>query len=167
MEGVEFVEAEAGDVEVAELTAEEGFSRFKELLPYNGVLNLEGLERPLLAVQLTKLKDGLAIGLAFNHAILDGTSTWHFMSSWAAIGKGATSVPVPRFLDRTKARNTRMKLDLSQPSDAPEHANSALRGRVFKFPASAIDQIMSKVNNKMLESLRSKDFDQEYFQRDI
>ena len=55
MEGVEVVEAEAEDVEVAELTAEEGFSRFKELLPYNGVLNLEGLQRPLLAVQVRLL----------------------------------------------------------------------------------------------------------------
>lgn len=52
MEGVEVVEAAAEDLEVAELTAEEGFSRFKELLPYNGVLNLEGLQRPLLAVQV-------------------------------------------------------------------------------------------------------------------
>ncbi|KAL1555107.1 BAHD acyltransferase DCR-like [Salvia divinorum] len=152
MEGVEVVEAEAEDMDVAELTAEEGFSRFKELLPYNGVLNLEGLQRPLLAVQLTKLKDGLAMGLAFNHAILDGTSTWHFMSSWAAICSGASSVPVPPFLERTKARNTRVKLDLSQPSDAPEHANSAsdaapvLRGKVFKFSASAIDQIKSKAS---------------------
>lgn len=55
MEGVEVVEAEAGELEVAELTAEEGFSRFKELLPYNGVLNLEGLQRPLLAVQVRPL----------------------------------------------------------------------------------------------------------------
>ncbi|KAL1531403.1 BAHD acyltransferase DCR-like [Salvia divinorum] len=151
MEGVEVAEAAAEAVDVAELTAEEGFSRFMELLPYNGVLNLEGLQRPLLAVQITKLKDGLAMGLAFNHAILDGTSTWNFMSSWASICNGATSVPVPPFLDRTKARNTRVKLDLSQPSDAPEHANSAsnapaLRGKVFKFSASAIDRIKTKVN---------------------
>lgn len=52
VEGVEVVEAAAEGLEVAELTAEEGFSRFKELLPYNGVLNLEGLQRPLLAVQV-------------------------------------------------------------------------------------------------------------------
>ncbi|KAG6391969.1 hypothetical protein SASPL_149733 [Salvia splendens] len=147
MEGVEVAEA----VDVAELTAEEGFSRFKELLPYNGVLNLEGLQRPLLAVQITKLKDGLAMGLAFNHAIIDGTSMWHFMSSWAAICNGYSSVPVPPFLERTKARNTRVKLDLSQPSDAPEHANSAsnglaLRGQVFKFSASAIERIKTNAN---------------------
>nr|ABI48361.1 putative alcohol acyltransferase 2 [Lavandula angustifolia] len=156
MEGVEVVEAAAEGVEVADITAEEGFSKFKELLPYNGVLNLEGLQRPLLAVQLTKLKDGMVMGCAFNHAILDGTSTWHFMSSWAAICSGATSVSVPPFLERTKARNTRVKLDLSQPSDAPEHANTAsngdtpvnplLRGKVFKFSESVIDQIKSKVN---------------------
>lgn len=106
-----------------------------------------------LIVQLTKVKDGVVMGCAFNHAVLDGTSTWHFMSSWAAICSGATSVSLPPFLDRTKARNTRLKLDLSQPSDAPEHANSAsnahapvLRGKVFKFSESAIDRIKSKVN---------------------
>ncbi|KAL6533185.1 hypothetical protein OROMI_027297 [Orobanche minor] len=158
MEGVEVVAAAAEEVEVAELTAEEGTSKFKELLPYNGVLNLEGMQRPLVAVQLTKLKDGLAMGCAFNHAILDGTSTWHFMSSWAQICSGSTSISTPPFLDRTKARNTRVKLNLSQPSDAPEHAKSAangdaaaksdpqLREKVFKFSESAVDQIKSKVN---------------------
>ncbi|KAK4384965.1 BAHD acyltransferase DCR [Sesamum angolense] len=155
MDGVEVVAAAADELTVEELTAEEGTSKFKELLPYNGILNLEGLQRPLLAVQLTKLKDGLAMGCAFNHAILDGTSTWHFMSSWADICKGATSISVPPFLERTKARNTRVKLNLSKPSDAPEHAKSAangdapapvLREKVFKFSESGIDQIKAKVN---------------------
>ncbi|KAL0304290.1 UNVERIFIED_CONTAM: BAHD acyltransferase DCR [Sesamum radiatum] len=155
MDGIEVVAAAADELTVEELTAEEGTSKFKELLPYNGVLNLEGLQRPLLAVQLTKLKDGLAMGCAFNHAILDGTSTWHFMSSWGHICKGATSISVPPFLERTKARNTRVKLNLSKPSDAPEHAKSAangdapaplLREKVFKFSESAIDQIKAKVN---------------------
>lgn len=52
MDGVEIVNAVAEGVDVAELTAEEGTSKFKDLLPYNGVLNLEGLNRPLLAVQV-------------------------------------------------------------------------------------------------------------------
>ncbi|XP_073145816.1 BAHD acyltransferase DCR [Henckelia pumila] len=155
MEGVEVVAAAAEEVEVAELTAEQGTSKFKELLPYNGILNLEGLHKPLLAVQVTKLKDGVVIGCAFNHAILDGTSTWHFMSAWSEICSGSSAtVATPPFLDRTKARNTRVKLDLSQPSDAPEHAKSAssngaaktLREKVFKFSGSAVDQIKSRVN---------------------
>lgn len=95
------------------------------------------------------------MGLAFNHAVLDGTSTWHFMSSWAHLCSGATSISVPPFLERTKARNSRVKLNLSKPSDAPEHANGdhatgsldpPLRDRVFKFSESAIDRIKSKVN---------------------
>lgn len=52
MDGVEVVAAASEEVEVADLTAEEGTSKFKELLPYNGVLNLEGMQRPLLAVQV-------------------------------------------------------------------------------------------------------------------
>jgi hypothetical protein len=39
-------------------------------------------------MQFTKLRDGLAVGCAFNHAVLDGTSTWHFMSSWAELCRG-------------------------------------------------------------------------------
>ncbi|KAK4350870.1 hypothetical protein RND71_030183 [Anisodus tanguticus] len=158
MDGVEVIVSVAEGMEVADLT-DEGTTKFQDLIPCNKILNLEGLHRPLLAVQLTKLKDGITMGLAFNHAVLDGTSTWHFMTSWAQLCCGSTSISVPPFLERTKARNTRVKLNLSKPSEAPEHANSAttngdvtanvdppLRERVFKFSESAIDQIKSKVN---------------------
>ncbi|XP_051138304.1 BAHD acyltransferase DCR [Andrographis paniculata] len=170
MEGAEIVTAAAEEVAVGEVAAEEGTLKLKELLPYNGVLNLEGLHRPLLAVQLTKLKDGVAIGCAFNHAVLDGTATWHFMTSWAELCRGAHSISVPPFLERTKARNTRVKLNLSKPSDAPEHANSAstesngdaappaLREKVFKFPESAVDQIKSKLNSAAAAAGDSKPF---------
>ncbi|CAK9185055.1 unnamed protein product [Ilex paraguariensis] len=157
MDGVEVAVAAAEGIEVADLMEDEGTAKLKELVPYNLILNLEGLHRPLLAVQLTKLKDGLAIGCAFNHAILDGTATWHFMKSWAQICSGSPSISVPPFLERTKARNTRVKLNLSKPSDAPEHANLAngdvnkteppLREKIFRFSESAIDQIKSKVNS--------------------
>lgn len=53
MEGVEVVEAAAVAVEVADLTNHEGTTMFKELIPHNKILNLEGLHRPLLALQVT------------------------------------------------------------------------------------------------------------------
>ncbi|CAK7337331.1 unnamed protein product [Dovyalis caffra] len=150
MDGVEVLEANAEWISVEDLTVEEGTSTLKELLPYNGILNSEGLHRPLLSVQLTKLRDGLAMGLAFNHAILDGTSTWHFMSSWAQICSGLPSISVLPFLDRTKARNTKVKLQLSPPEQDPS-SNGAidppLRERVFKFSESAIDKIKSELNS--------------------
>lgn len=52
MEGVEVVEAFAEGIEVADLTVEEGTVALKELIPYNGILNLEGQRSPLLAIQV-------------------------------------------------------------------------------------------------------------------
>ncbi|KAJ8442028.1 hypothetical protein Cgig2_007866 [Carnegiea gigantea] len=107
---------------------------------------------------LTKLRDGLAMGCAFNHAVLDGTSTWHFMSSWAEICKGAHSVSVPPFLDRTKARSTRVKLDMSRappPDSNGQHAAAAaaaapvLREKLFRFSDSAIEKLKSDLNARL------------------
>jgi hypothetical protein len=53
MDGVEVVEAVADGIQITDLPADEGCTTLKELIPYNGVLNLEGLRRPLLAVQVT------------------------------------------------------------------------------------------------------------------
>lgn len=52
MDGVEVAEAVADEIAVDDLTAEEGTKSFKELIPYYGVLNLEGTHRPLLALQV-------------------------------------------------------------------------------------------------------------------
>ncbi|PON33697.1 Transferase [Parasponia andersonii] len=176
MEGVEVFEALAEELSTEDLLVEEGTASLKGLIPYNGVLNLEGIHRPLLAIQLTKLKDGIAIGCAFNHVILDGTSTWHFMSSWAEICSGSDTISIPPFLERTKARNTRVKLDLSPPADphassngdfdpkvAPSNGDAnpdpQLRERVFKFSESAVDKIKSTVNaNPPSDGSNSKPF---------
>ncbi|XP_022984985.1 BAHD acyltransferase DCR-like [Cucurbita maxima] len=107
-----------------------------------------------MAVQLTKLKDGVAMGCAFNHALLNGNATWHFMSSWAEICRGAHDISVPPFLERTKARDTWVKLDITIPPE-PAAANGdskavalpPLREKVFKFTEAAIDKIKSKVNS--------------------
>ncbi|OVA13989.1 Transferase [Macleaya cordata] len=156
---VEVVEAVAEGVGVAELAEEESSDFLHEIVPYTGVMNLEGLHRPLLAVQFTKLKDGLAIGCAFNHAILDGSSTWHFMSSWAEICRGSTTISVPPFHDRTKARNTRVKLDLpesaaafekkSTTSDAVINSAPQLREKIFRFSGPTIEKIKSKANENL------------------
>ncbi|RZC57298.1 hypothetical protein C5167_004598 [Papaver somniferum] len=158
--GVEVVEAVAEGIDVAELAEAESSSILHEIVPYHGVMNLEGLHRPLLAIQFTKLKDGLAIGCAFNHAILDGMSTWHFLSSWAEICRGSTTISVQPFHDRTKARNTRVKLDLPESAAAfekPVTSNGEekhtpepqLREKIFRFSGSTIEKIKSKANENL------------------
>ncbi|KAE8678288.1 BAHD acyltransferase DCR [Hibiscus syriacus] len=126
MDGVEVLEAAAEGIAVDELEADEGTSSLRDLIPYNGVLNLEGLHRPLLSVQLTKLKDGVAMGCAFNHALLCHRSS---------------SGPKPE---------TRVKLDLSLPPNPIAASNGGahqLREKLFRFPEASIDKIKSKANS--------------------
>lgn len=85
------------------------------------------------------------------------------MSSWAQVCNGAPSISVPPFLQRTKVRDTRVKLDLSVPADPHAQSNGddaksdpqangdakkepVLREKVFKFSESAIAKIKSRVN---------------------
>ena len=52
MAGVEVTEAVADEIVVEDLTVAESSSILKELVPYTGILNLEGMHRPLMAVQV-------------------------------------------------------------------------------------------------------------------
>lgn len=52
MDGVEVAEAVAEEIAVDDLTVAEDTNSLKELIPYNGILNLDGIQRPLLAVQV-------------------------------------------------------------------------------------------------------------------
>ncbi|KAK0606494.1 hypothetical protein LWI29_038350 [Acer saccharum] len=47
------------------------------------VMSYEITSKPLLAVQVTELVDGIFIGIFVNHTILDATSFWHFVNSWS------------------------------------------------------------------------------------
>lgn len=55
--GAEVVEASAEGVAVEDLAEGEATWLLQELVPYTGVMNLEGLQRPLLAVQVTANRD--------------------------------------------------------------------------------------------------------------
>lgn len=55
MVGVEVVETVANEISVEDLTVAESNASLKELIPYGGICNLEGMHRPLLAVQVIHL----------------------------------------------------------------------------------------------------------------
>ncbi|KAG0502926.1 hypothetical protein HPP92_002998 [Vanilla planifolia] len=150
--GVEVMEAEAEGLTVEMLAEGDALEDLmKEVVPYTGIMNMEGLHRALLAVQLTKLKDGLAVGCAFNHAILDGNATWHFMTSWADLTRGELISTRPLH-DRALARRTCVPLSLPSSPSAHEAADpnpappSALRSRVFSFPEHLLLRLKSTAN---------------------
>ncbi|CAL4999092.1 unnamed protein product [Urochloa decumbens] len=155
-EGAEVLEAEAEGVAVDDLAGvgrgDEAEGIVQRLVPYTGVMNLEGLRRPLLAVQLTKLKDGLAVGCAFNHAVLDGASTWHFMSAWAELCRGGSVSSLLPVHDRALARNVRVGLEQPESAEAYEKADpkKALVARTFSFPETAVARVKAAANAALL-----------------
>ncbi|KAK9080212.1 hypothetical protein SSX86_001888 [Deinandra increscens subsp. villosa] len=51
----------------------------------NEAIAHDGHTLPVLSVQVTELGDGIFIGCSVNHMVADGTSFWHFMTSWSEI----------------------------------------------------------------------------------
>ncbi|XP_019107788.2 uncharacterized acetyltransferase At3g50280 [Beta vulgaris subsp. vulgaris] len=58
----------------------------------NGEVNYDGCTRTLLSIQVTELIDGIFIGCSMNHAIVDGTSFWHFWNVWSDIHRANNAV---------------------------------------------------------------------------
>ncbi|GLJ42126.1 hypothetical protein SUGI_0872310 [Cryptomeria japonica] len=68
--GAEFIEASAPDIGVEEVTKETISDVVGELFALNGALNMDGHSLPLLAVQVTKLRNGIVVGITVNHSQL-------------------------------------------------------------------------------------------------
>lgn len=68
----------------------------ENLFSMNSVQNYEGISKPLLAVQVTELADGIFIGCSINHVVADGTSFWRFFNTWSHISRSGSDDKVPR-----------------------------------------------------------------------
>ncbi|XP_020157342.1 malonyl-coenzyme A:anthocyanin 3-O-glucoside-6''-O-malonyltransferase [Aegilops tauschii subsp. strangulata] len=90
-DGVAFTVAEYA-VDVDELAAD-GPREVARILPL--VPPLSTGVGPVLALQATVLRGGLAIGISLHHAACDGASSTRFLHAWAAASTGAGSPPPP------------------------------------------------------------------------
>ncbi|KAK4580687.1 hypothetical protein RGQ29_024366 [Quercus rubra] len=121
----------------------------------NSVLNYEGISKPLLAVQVTELADGIFIGCTANHCVVDGSSFWHFFNTWSEISRGnssPTSQSPPIF--------QRCFFDgiIDFPIHIPFHPNEIsneksipppLKQKVFHFSKKKIALLKAKANAEM------------------
>lgn len=158
--GAEVVEAMADTILVQDLSegdAAASASLLQDVVPYTGVMNLEGQHLPLLAIQFTKLKDGIAVGIAFNHAVVDGNSTWQFMTAWSEQCRVSSISPtIFPFHDRSKARSIKTKITLPTATEHekadPNTPQKPLTAKIFSFSSSAIDQLKASANANMITS---------------
>ncbi|GER49970.1 HXXXD-type acyl-transferase family protein [Striga asiatica] len=121
--GAGFIHTAAPKVSVAHIleakyTPDIVFSFFQ----LNWTRNFHGTSEPLLAIQMIELKDGLFMGCAANHAVMDGSLLWHLIRSWSEIGRGLEKISeTPSF-----AR------------DFPGWENRPVPVRVFDFEAKIV-----------------------------
>ncbi|GLT67438.1 hypothetical protein SLA2020_397490 [Shorea laevis] len=92
--GAQFVHAVADGVTVADILEPVYVPDIvNSFFSMNRVLNCEGVSKPLLAVQVTELVDGIFISCTLNHTVADGTSFWRFFNTWSGISRGFESDP--------------------------------------------------------------------------
>ncbi|XP_021274226.1 uncharacterized acetyltransferase At3g50280-like [Herrania umbratica] len=73
---------------------------FDSFFQMDGVKNIEGTSKPLLAVQVTELVDGIFIACSMNHSVVDGTSFWHFFNCWSEVSRGSDHLSKPPIFQR-------------------------------------------------------------------
>ncbi|KAF2319026.1 hypothetical protein GH714_012582 [Hevea brasiliensis] len=57
----------------------------KSFFAFDRTVSYDGHYKPILAVQVTELADGVFIGCALNHSVTDGTSIWNFFNTFAEL----------------------------------------------------------------------------------
>ncbi|AES78285.1 putative transferase [Medicago truncatula] len=127
------------------------------------VRSYEGTSKPLLAVQVTELIDGIFIGCSFNHAVIDGKSVWHFINSWAEISRSCChhQISKPPTLERWfpdgVQRPIRFPFTLEQQKNhsdglsflSLDDEKLCFSNRIFHFTKEKIVQLKLKINEEI------------------
>ncbi|CAN1186620.1 Uncharacterized acetyltransferase At3g50280, partial [Linum perenne] len=90
--GALFIHAAADAISIADILDPVYVPRVLwSFFPLNSVRSSHRLfSKPLLAVQITELVDGVFIGCTVSHAVADGTTFWRFMNRWSEICCGGS-----------------------------------------------------------------------------
>ncbi|TXG59405.1 hypothetical protein EZV62_013978 [Acer yangbiense] len=153
--GAQFVHAAANGVSVADVIQPIHVPKIVySFFPLNGVVNYEGTSKPLLAVQVTELVDGIFIGISINHTVADATSFWHFVNSWSEISRGyeCLSIPAPileRWFLHDKDCPIHIPLFESEQLNNRYVSPPDLEQRVFHFSKENIAKLKAKANGEI------------------
>ncbi|KAG7548368.1 Transferase [Arabidopsis suecica] len=87
--GARFVHAKVESVSANDfLQPYDSVPDFKRcFFPANDLKSSDGVSEPLLALQVTEIKDGVFISFGYNHMVADGSSFWNFFHTWSKISR--------------------------------------------------------------------------------
>lgn len=119
----------------------------KDLFPMDRTVSYEGHRRPLTSFQVTVLGDGAVfVGFVANHAVVDGTSFWHFFNTWAGLCRREPVQP-PDFSRNFFGGSTAVLRFSGRDGPAVTFdAAAPLRERVIHFSAEAIRDLKAAAN---------------------
>lgn len=127
----------------------------QSLFDHDRAINHDGHELPLLSVQVTELVDGVFIGCSMNHAIVDGTSYWHFWKLWSEIHRAnnykqllVSRLPIHErwFPD---GYGPIVQLPFTHPNEfVSRFETDQLKERIFHFSKVSIARIKAKANKE-------------------
>ncbi|XP_015057499.1 protein ENHANCED PSEUDOMONAS SUSCEPTIBILTY 1-like [Solanum pennellii] len=153
--GVQFNHAIADGVTVGDIMESNLVPHVvNDFFPLTGVQNTEATSQPFLAVQVTELVDGIFIGCAANHALVDGSSYWHFYNSWAEISRGCNVISKIPYLKRKfpfkmDHSSDRIYVPNERINAGDKFTPPALREKVFHFSRENVSKLKAKANHQM------------------
>lgn len=150
--GAQFVHAAADGVTMADILQPVYVPPIlHSFFPLNGISNYEAVSKPLLAVQVTELVDGIFVGCTMNHAAVDGSSFWNFFNSWSEIHRGLDHISKTPVLERWSLLNGSISPPIRLPlsiikNNLDSFIPSPLQERVFHFAKGKIAMLKAKAN---------------------
>ncbi|XP_043698803.1 uncharacterized acetyltransferase At3g50280-like [Telopea speciosissima] len=119
----------------------------KKLFVFDGAVSYDGHFKPITAVQVTELADGVFIGCTVNHAVVDGTSLWNFFNTFAEVCRGANRISNPPDFRRNLVKDSPAVLRFPDgPPKVTFSTDEPIRERIFHFSREAILELKSRAN---------------------
>ncbi|KFK33265.1 hypothetical protein AALP_AA6G352200 [Arabis alpina] len=153
--GAKFVHSKAESVSVNDLLQSNGSvpDFITHFFPANNVESRDALiSEPLLALQVTEMKDGVFISFGYNHMMADGSSLWNFFHTLSKIclnGSRSDSdqliVLKDWFLDGI---DYPVHIPVSEMEIRPSRKVST-KERVFHFSKKKISYLKAKANDEI------------------
>ncbi|XWS65880.1 hypothetical protein CRYUN_Cryun05aG0151600 [Craigia yunnanensis] len=164
--GVEFYHATCSSLFIRDVIGPLDVPQFvKKFFCFDKTVSYQGHFKPIMAVQVTELGDGIFIGCSVNHAVIDGTSFWNFFNTFAEICRKNNNnqgiEKIARQPDFSRDSVLISSAILRVPEGGPKvtfNENEPLRERIFSFSREAILELKAKVNNKKEEILINGNF---------
>ncbi|XP_058099608.1 uncharacterized acetyltransferase At3g50280-like [Magnolia sinica] len=149
--GVDFIHANAGNLTLRDILSPTDVpDSVRGFFTFDSAVSYEGHSRPLVAVQVTELADGVFVGCSVNHAVTDGTSFWNFFNTFAEVCRGARRISRPPDFRRNFVKDSPAVLRFPEGGPKISFAGAGpLRERIFRFSRDAILEMKSRANGRI------------------